>query len=216
MLLVCYLYIQKTRTKPKIQTPTTPPPPPPKKINNIIKWYQLSAITNKWWEMWHVWVTYMYPQSSLSLGGQTISQGMAKSKHEELSVSSHPSVSGAWEASVTIMCSTVAKSESFWRAAGQSNLADKQLATTKASKVWFSCSHNCTLANGAVFHFVCHVWLSSGPPEYFTFSYCAWLWNGLSQTIAGNCSDKGLRPNTWNVSQHILHGFQHISLLLIQ
>ena len=26
-------------------------------------------------------------------------------------------------------------------------------------------------------HSVCHVWLSSGPPEYFTFSYCTWLWN---------------------------------------
>ena len=31
-----------------------------------------------------------------------------------------------------------AKSEKFWRATGQSNLADKWLATTKASKVWFS------------------------------------------------------------------------------
>ena len=27
--------------------------------------------------------------------------------------------------------------------------------------------------------FVCQVWLSSGPPEIFTFSYCAWLWNWL-------------------------------------
>ena len=33
------------------------------------------------------------------------------------------------------------------------------------------------LACGTVFHSVCQVWLSSGPPEYFTFSYCAWLWN---------------------------------------
>ena len=24
--------------------------------------------------------------------------------------------------------------------------------------------------------FVCEVWLSSGVPEFFTFSYCAWLW----------------------------------------
>ena len=30
------------------------------------------------------------------------------------------------------------------------------------SKVWFSCSHNCTLASGAFFHSVCQVWLSSG------------------------------------------------------
>ena len=34
---------------------------------------------------------------------------------------------------------------------------------------------NCTLANGAVFHSVCQVWLSSGPPGNFAFSYCAWL-----------------------------------------
>ena len=26
-------------------------------------------------------------------------------------------------------------------------------------------------------HCVCQVWLSSGPAEDFTFSYCAWLWN---------------------------------------
>ena len=38
-------------------------------------------------------------------------------------------------------------------------------------------SHNCTLACGAVFHSVCQVWLSSGPPEFFSLSYCAWLWN---------------------------------------
>ena len=38
----------------------------------------------------------------------------------------------------------------------------------KASKVWFLYSHNCTLANGAVFHSLCQVWLSSGPPEIFT------------------------------------------------
>ena len=45
--------------------------------------------------------------------------------------------------------------------------------TTKASKVWFSYSHNCTLDNGAVFCSVCPVRLSSGPPEFFTFRYCA-------------------------------------------
>ena len=45
----------------------------------------------------------------------------------------------------------VAKSGKFWRATGQSNLADKRLAAVKASKVWFWFwfSHNCTLANGA-------------------------------------------------------------------
>ena len=65
--------------------------------------------------------------------------------------------------------------------AGNWNLAYKWLATTKAFKVWFkvwfSYSHNCTLASGAVCHSVCQVWLSSGPPGMFTLSYCAWLWN---------------------------------------
>ena len=46
----------------------------------------------------------------------------------------------------------VAKSEQFWRVIGQSNLSDKRLAATKASKDWFSYSHNYTSANGAVFH----------------------------------------------------------------
>ena len=54
--------------------------------------------------------------------------------------------------------------------------AYKQLTATKASKVWCSYSHNCTLASRAVFHSVCQVWLSSGPLEFVTFSYCAWLW----------------------------------------
>ena len=37
----------------------------------------------------------------------------------------------------------------------KSNLAYKFLAKTKAFKVWFSYSHNCNLANGAVFHSLC-------------------------------------------------------------
>ena len=58
----------------------------------------------------------------------------------------------------------VAKSDKFWRATGQSLLAYKRLAATKSYKVWFSCSRNCTLANGAfclpslmparIFHFL--------------------------------------------------------------
>ena len=73
----------------------------------------------------------------------------------------------------------VPKNEKFWRATGQSNLAYKRLVATKASKVWFSYSHNCTLANGAVFHCIYQVWLSSGPSEIFTFSNyyaCLWYW----------------------------------------
>ena len=40
---------------------------------------------------------------------------------------------------------------------GQSNLAGKRLNATKASKVWFSYSHNWTSASGAVFYLVCQV-----------------------------------------------------------
>ena len=64
------------------------------------------------------------------------------------------------------------RSLKFWWATVYSNLA---------SKVWFLYSHICTFTNGAVFHSVCQVWLSSGLPEFFTFSYmyCAWLWHWL-------------------------------------
>ena len=53
----------------------------------------------------------------------------------------------------------VAKSDKFWRTTGQSNFAYKRLAATKASKVWFSWSSI----------------LSSDPPNFVTFGYCAWL-----------------------------------------
>ena len=43
---------------------------------------------------------------------------------------------------------TVAKTEQFWRATGQSNLAYEWLAAGKVSNVWFSYSDNCSLANG--------------------------------------------------------------------
>ena len=46
----------------------------------------------------------------------------------------------------------VAKSERFLRATAQSYLMYERLATTKASNVWLSYSHNCTFASGAVFH----------------------------------------------------------------
>ena len=73
----------------------------------------------------------------------------------------------------------VAKSEKFWWATAQSNLTYERLAATKASNVWFSYSHKCTFASGAVFHSVCQVWLFRGPPELFTFCYCTWLWNWI-------------------------------------
>ena len=37
-------------------------------------------------------------------------------------------------------------------------------------------THTCILANGAVFHSVCQVWLFSGLLEIVTFSCCVWLW----------------------------------------
>ena len=43
------------------------------------------------------------------------------------------------------------------------------------------------LACGTVFHSVCPVWLSSAAPEYFTFSYCAWLWNWLITCLTNYC-----------------------------
>ena len=45
----------------------------------------------------------------------------------------------------------VAKSEIFWWATAQSNLAYEQLPITNAYKVWLLYSHDCALANGAVF-----------------------------------------------------------------
>ena len=87
----------------------------------------------------------------------------------------------------------VAKSGKLWRTTGQSSLAYKRLAATKASKVWFSYSHNCTLSNRAIFHSVCQVCLSSGPPEYSTFIYCAWLWTQHSKCLHAYRVDK----QTW-------------------
>ena len=67
-----------------------------------------------------------------------------------------------------------AKSEKFWWATGQSNLAYKRLTATKTL---VSYSHNFTLASGAVFNYVCQVWLSSG--RRLAFTCCAWLWDWL-------------------------------------
>ena len=40
------------------------------------------------------------------------------------------------------------------------------------------------LCSMEVFHSVCQVWLSSGPPECFTFCCCAWLWNWLLTNVS--------------------------------
>ena len=58
----------------------------------------------------------------------------------------------------------VAKSEIFWR---------------PQQKFGFHIHTTALWPVKTVFHSVCQVWLSSGPPESFTFSYCAWLWNWL-------------------------------------
>ena len=42
------------------------------------------------------------------------------------------------------------------------------------------------MVSGAVFHSVGQLWLSSGLPECFTFSNCAWLWNWLSESNSRN------------------------------
>ena len=64
----------------------------------------------------------------------------------------------SWNKPVSPSCA-VAKSEQSWRVIGQSNLTYKRLAATKASKVWFSYSHNCTLVSRAVIHSACQVCL---------------------------------------------------------
>ena len=62
---------------------------------------------------------------------------------------------------------------------GQSNLADRMedwsigqsvVVWVRKPNFWSFCCDQ---------PFVCQVWLSSGPPEFFTSSYCAWLWNWL-------------------------------------
>ena len=58
------------------------------------------------------------------------------------------------------------------------NTASKGLAATKASKVWFLYSHNCTLANGA---FCLPCWIALWPSRIF--HYCMWLWNCFIQNL---------------------------------
>ena len=62
---------------------------------------------------------------------------------------------------------------------------------SKASKVWFSYSHNCALSSGAVFHSVCQVCLSSGPPECFTFTYSA----NQDNTRTENGASRSVKPS---------------------
>ena len=65
----------------------------------------------------------------------------------------------------------------------------ERLAATKASKVWFLYSHNCTLSNGAVFHVVCQVWLSIVQWPARIVHCCAWLWNWIMFTVYNTNTD---------------------------
>ena len=66
------------------------------------------------------------------------------------------------------------KIEKFWRATGHSNLGERMEACSagRSTVVWVR-------KPDIGQPFVCQVYLSSGPPELFTFSYCAWLWDWL-------------------------------------
>ena len=49
--------------------------------------------------------------------------------------------------------------------------------------------------------FVCQVWLCSASPEFFTFSYCAWLWNWIvlvKPLVRGRGGADDLDHGTWN------------------
>ena len=71
---------------------------------------------------------------------------------------------------------------------GQSNLADKRLAATKASIDWFSYSHNCSLANGAVVYSVFQIWLSVARENVsllLNSNVFTCLWNRLLASLQG-------------------------------
>ena len=84
------------------------------------------------------------------------------------------------------------KSEQFWRATGQSNLANRMEDC--------SISHIAVLwEQGPNFGSFC-----CGRPEFFTFSYCAWLWNWLFgdfQVAFGLCfkASPSAKPFIWKL-----------------
>ena len=75
----------------------------------------------------------------------------------------------------------VVKSEQFWRATGQSNLADRMedCCTGERAVVWVQ-KHWKLLLQPAVR--TSSMNLCCGPTEFLTYSYCAWLWNWRSIT----------------------------------
>lgn len=77
--------------------------------------------------------------------------------------------------------------ENIWPGATEQfkNFTYKWLATTKASKIGFSYSHNSTLASGTFFHSACQVWLFSDSPEFL---------HALGLAIAHDCETSLLDP----------------------
>ena len=72
---------------------------------------------------------------------------------------------------------TVDKSRKFWQATGQSNLAYwmEDCSIGWSAVVWVRKPNFGSFCCGQPF--VDQVWLSGGPPEFLTFSYCTWLRN---------------------------------------
>ena len=131
-------------------------------------------------ETWRQWWKGMKVNEKMNQRGMMKYNRDYNWKNKEIQLANKP---------VSKSCTVVKnrKIKKLWRATGQSNSAHKRLTATRASKVGFLYSYNCTLVNGAVFHSVCQVWLSSGPPEFVTFSYCAWLRNWLVKVAEQDC-----------------------------
>ena len=72
-----------------------------------------------------------------------------------------------------------AKSDTFWRATEQSNLADRMedCSINQSAVVWVWKPNFGNFCCGQPFER--QVWLSSGPRKCLRFSYCAWLSNWL-------------------------------------
>ena len=97
-----------------------------------------------------------------------------------------------WNTVITYLCKPVSqscavvKSEQFWWASGQSNLSDsmEDCSTGKSVVVWVRKANIGSFCYSQLF--VHQVRLSSGPPEFLTFSYWAYLWNWLIYLTDGN------------------------------
>ena len=90
----------------------------------------------------------------------------------------------------------VGKIENFWRPSGTVKLGTKAAGCDKSLQSLVSYSHNCTLADGAVFPSVCQV----------SFSYCAWLWNWLvdnktcNKGVSQSCAERPSVTPKWGLA----------------